>query len=113
MTQTATVTVSYTYLDIEKVVRRFNADIVMIAQSSGAVTEATARSYAHDVELLAKEGYLRQVDVTLLSGSVEVNACTYSVNSEAVSLSMSRPGGVNWPRVTNPFLRIVLFYTDS
>ena len=38
----------------------------MIAQSSGAITEACAHDYAHDVELLAKEGYLKSVDLTLL-----------------------------------------------
>jgi len=85
----------------------------MIAQSSGAITEDKARSYAHDVELLAKEGYLRKVDLTLFSGSAEVNACTYTVNAESGGLSMSRPGGVLWPRVTSPYLRIILFYTDS
>ena len=45
--------------DIETVVRRFKADLVMIAQSTGAFTEAKARDYAHDVEVLAKEGYLK------------------------------------------------------
>ena len=26
---------------------------------------------------------------------------------------MSRPGGVMWPKVTNPYLRIILYYTDD
>src|ERR1700731_2681015 len=68
---TAPATDTYTTLDVETVVRRFTADIVMIAQSSGAITEEKAREYAHDVEALAKRGYIKQVDLTLFSGAVE------------------------------------------
>jgi len=104
---------SYTFTDIETVVRRFTADIVMIAQSSGAISEATARDYAHDVEALAKREYLKKVDLTLLSGSTEVCATQYVIDTSAVGLTMSRPGGVMWPRVVNAYLRIVLTYTDA
>lgn len=110
---TATHTSTYTTVDIEKVVRRFTADIVMIAQSTGAVTEAKARQYAHDVEALAKEGYLRSVDLTLFSNGVEQRAATYQVNTVSGDLTMSRPGGVLWPRVHNPYLRIILSHTSS
>lgn len=112
-TATASATHTYTTSDIEKVVRRFSADITMIAQSSGAITEAKAAEYAHDVDMLARAGYLRKVDLTLSSGSTEVRAAQYVVNTAAGDLSMSRPGGVLWPRVANPDFRIVLFYTDS
>ena len=104
---------SYTFTDIETVMRRFTADLVMIAQSSGAITEATARDYAYDVEELAKEGYLEKVDLTLFSGGVEICATQYVVNTSAGDLSMSRPGGVMWPRVADPHLRIVLSYTNA
>ena len=60
-----------------------------------------------------RTGYLKQVDVTLFSGSVEVRATRYTVNTESGDLTMSRPGGVMWPRVANPYLRIILFYTDD
>jgi HORMA domain-containing protein len=93
--------------------RRFSADIVMIATSSGAFTEDKARTYAHDVEVLAKSGYLRSVDLTLLSGAVEARAVTYDVNTLSGDLAMSRPGGVMWPRVHSPDFRIVLRYTDG
>lgn len=108
-----TVSYSYTVTDIETVVRRFTADIVMIAQSSGAITEAKARDYAHDVEALAKRDYLERVDLTLFSGEVEIRATQYVVDTLAGDLAMSRPGGVMWPRVHNPYLRIVLGYTDD
>lgn len=112
-TATASATHTYTTVDIEKVARRFSADIVMIAQSSAAITEAKAHEYAHDVELLAKNGYLKKVDITLLSGTTEVRAAQYVVSTAAGDLTMSRPGGVLWPRVVSPDFRIVLFYTDD
>lgn len=104
-------TYTYSVVDIEAVVRRFAADLVMIAQSSGALTEADARNYAHDVEALSKEGYLSKVDLTLLSGGVEIRATQYSVDADAGGLVMSRPGGVMWPRIVNAELRIILSYT--
>jgi hypothetical protein len=114
-TATATASTSYTYTnaDIEAVCRRFTADIVMIAQSSGAVTESEAREYAHDVEALSKQGFLKQVDVTLLSNGIEVCAAQYTVNTASGDLTMSRPGGVMWPKVDKPYLRIVLSYTSD
>jgi hypothetical protein len=113
MTYTDTATDTYTTVDIENVVRRFLADIVMIAQSSAAITEAEARDYAHDVEILAKNGYLRSVDLTLFNGAREVAATRYTVNTASGELTMSRPGGVRWPRVTEPDFRIVLYYTTA
>src|SRR4051794_24325693 len=113
MTYTASETYTYTITDIENVVRRFSADLVMIAQSSGTITEAKAREYAHDIEVLAKNGYLKQVDLTLLIGTMEIKAIQYTVNTAAASLSMSRPGGVLWPHIPDATLRIVLSYTDE
>lgn len=104
---------SYSVTDIEKVMRRFTADLLMIAQSSGSLSEAKAREYAHDIECLADEGYLSKVDLTLFSGNVEVRATQFVVNTSAGSLSMSRPGGVLWPRLASPWLRIILSYTTA
>ena len=111
-TVTGTNTYSYTVTDIETVVRRFTADIVMISQSSGAITEAEARDYAHDIEALANEGYLKEVDLTLFNGGTEIRAIQYVVCDSAGNLTMSRPGGVMWPRVTVPNLRVVIGYTN-
>ena len=113
MTSTATATYTYSVTDIEIVMRRFSADIVMIATSSGAITEDKARTYAHDVEVLAKAGYLKSVDLTLFSGAAEVRAVTYNVNTSSGDLEMNRPGGVMWPRVQSPDFRIVLSYTGA
>jgi hypothetical protein len=107
------VTETYSYTDVEMVIRRVTADLIMIANSSGAWTEDFARKVGHDVELLAKKHYLKWVDVTLFSSGVEQKATRFEVNTAAGSLSTSRPGGVLWPRVSEPYLRVVLGYTDD
>ena len=112
-TATNTVTETYSIVDIEIVMRRFAADILMIAASSTAITEAKARDYGLDVETLAKAGYLNAVDLTLFSGGVEVQASRYAVEMYSGDLIMSRPGGVLWPRVADANFRIVLYYTDT
>jgi len=113
MSYTATTSHTYSTADVEIVVRRFAADIAMMAQSSKGVTEAKALDYAHDVEVLAKKGYLKSVDVTLLSGDLEVKASTYKVNRSSGDMETSRPGGALWPQVVDPHLRIILVYTPE
>jgi hypothetical protein len=112
-TTTATRTATYTSVDVENVVRRVKADLTMIADSTGAWTAAKAADYAHDIELLAKKGYLSWVDVTLFSGSSEVKAVRFNVDTDAGSLTSARPGGVLWPKVTDAWLRIVIGYTND
>lgn len=109
----STYTQTYTETDIEIVTRRFRADLLMIAQSSGALTEDKAHDYAHDVEILAKEGALRFVDLTLLSGTSEIEAARYTVDDSGGNLSMSRPGGVMWPKVHDPDFRVVIRHTSK
>lgn len=113
MSQTRTASATFTVVDIEKVVRRVKSDLVMIADSTGAWTSAKVTDYAHDVEVLAKAGYLEYVDVTLLSNGIELKAVRFDVDTDAGSLSSSRPGGVLWPKVEGANLRIVLGYTDA
>lgn len=90
----------------------FQGRWLMIASSSEAVTEAKAKEWAYDIELLAKNGYLKFADLTLLSNGVEQKATRYYVN-ESGSLANQRPGDARWPKVSNPHLRIVLSYNDS
>jgi hypothetical protein len=113
MSQTATATKSYTVADIEKVATRVRADLMMIGDSTGCWTPQAALDRAHDIEVLAKAGYLKRADVMLFSGEQEVQAVRFDVNAEAGSLTSSRPGGVRWPRVANARLRIVLSYTSA
>ena len=101
-----TYTQTYTESDIETVFRRFKADLLMIAQSSRALSESKALDYAHDLELFAKAGILEFVDLTLFSGTSEVEAARYTVDASGV-LSTSRPG-VMWQRVAEPKFRVVI-----
>ena len=110
---TTTITETYTTTDVENVVRRFQADLKMIADSTGAITTEKANKYVHDVELLAKKGYLSSVDVTLLNLGTEIRAARYTVDTEAGGLASSRPGNAMWPRVTFPTLRIILTHTAA
>src|SRR3954453_2944041 len=96
-TATASDTYTYTTADIETVVRRFTADIVMIAQSSGAITEAKARDYAHDVEALAKKGYLKKGRPDAAERHDRgPSHPVYRQHGGRRPLTMSRPGGVLW-----------------
>ena len=113
MSATATATSTYTTADVEAVFRRFRADIFMIADSTGAVSREKAEEYAHDTEYLAKRGYLSKVDLTLLSNEVEVRAAVYRVNEKTGDITSARPGGVLWPRVASPRLRIIISYTSA
>jgi hypothetical protein len=106
-------TETYSVVDVEIVIRRVTADLIMIANSTGGWTEEFARKVGRDVELLAKKGYLKWVDVTLLSAGVERKAVRFEVTTAAGNLSMSRPGGVLWPRVSYPDLRVILSHTDD
>ena len=108
-----TVTETYTVSDIEKVMRNLKTDLIMIADSTKAITRSQAADYASDFEALSKKGYLEFVDLTLFSAGTEVNAARYTVDTEAGGLVASRPGGVLWPSVASPFLQIVIAYTDN
>jgi hypothetical protein len=113
MSYVFTATETYSVADIEIVMRRVTTDLVMIAASTRAITEDKARDFGHDIELLAKNGYLNKVDITLLSWGVEHKATCFEVNTSSDELSMSRPGGVMWPQVPNPELRILIWYTSD
>ena len=113
MSATYAATQTYSVADVEIVMRRVSADLLMIASSTQAITEATAKDWAHDIELLAKQGYLHWVDLTLLANGEEVQAIRYVVNTESGELTSSRPGGVLWPRLTGATLRIVVSHTDA
>ena len=111
MSQTATQTETYSVADIETVMRRGKMDLMMIASSTGAATEERAKEWAHDIELLAKGGYLKSVDITILSNGKELKAACFTIDAESGTLSNERPGDSLWPRCPEGNLRIVLSYT--
>ena len=107
-------TATYTFADIEKVVCNFRTDLLMMADSSKAMTQEKARQYASDVECLAKNGYLEKVDVTLLDWfGTEVRAVTYGVDTQSGSMTGSRPGGVRWPHTQLGSIRVVISPTAA
>ncbi|MDP9536362.1 hypothetical protein Q7L38_27700 [Pseudomonas protegens] len=107
---TYTSTSTYTVADVEEVMRSVKTDLIMIAESTKAMTEQTAINYAHDIEVLAKKNYLEVADVTLMDGSNEVRAIKYQFQSEGATGS-ARPGGVLWPLTPDGWIRINLRYT--
>lgn len=113
MSSTSTSSYTYTETDIVKVVKRLRADLTIIAQNTGAIDENEAREYAEDIEALAKRGFLKKVDLTLLSDGKEVKAVVYTVNDQGGDLTAANPGGVTWPRVSAPYLRVVLSHTPA
>lgn len=112
MSYSSTETSTYTTTDVEAVMRRITADLVMIASSTGAVTETRAHEWAHDIELLAKNGYLNYVDLTLISNGVEKKATRFYVN-ESGGLANDRPGDARWPRIDGAQLRIILSHLNT
>lgn len=113
MSATFSATSTFTAADVENVFRRFRGDILMIADSSGAISRDEAEEYAHDAEYLAKRGYLAKVDLTLLSNNTEIRAAVYRVNESSGDITSARPGGVLWPRVSNSRLRVIISYTSA
>ena len=113
MSQSFTSSESYSVADIQNVIRKVTADFLMIAESTRAVEVERAKKWAHDVELFARNGYLKQVDLTLLSNGKEVRAIRYTTKTEGGELESSRPGGVLWPEVAGAELRIVISYTKA
>ncbi|OIR02208.1 hypothetical protein GALL_158280 [mine drainage metagenome] len=112
-TYSSTETTTYTVVDVEKVMRSIRADLMMIADSTRAMPEDTAKDYAHDIELLAKNGYLTTVDVTLLSAyGTEIAAIKYQFQTEGAA-GTERPGGVLWPYTPSGRIRIVISHTEA
>ena len=113
MNSTNTTTTTHSFADVQEVMLHLTADFVMIAQSTGAIPEQEARDYAHDIRELAVEGYLKKVDVMLMSGEFEMRAAVYEPKINTDGLTSSRPGGVRWPRVDNAELLVVISYSET
>ncbi|WP_186067550.1 hypothetical protein [Burkholderia gladioli] len=112
-TATRTETYTHTVADIEKVFRRFSADIKMIAESTGAMTLEKAEQYGHDIQFLAARGYIKWIDVTLMSNSTEICAVKYTVVTGQSDMSSDRPGGVAWSRVSGGRIRVTISHTSD
>ncbi|HLY91002.1 MAG TPA: hypothetical protein VKQ27_18610 [Acetobacteraceae bacterium] len=104
---------TYSDIDVGNVVRRVGADLRMIADSTGCWTPVMTANYVHDIEELAKGGYLKFVDVTLISNGVEIRATRFSVITNAGDAANQRPGDALWPKIPGATLRIILSHTPE
>ena len=98
MSYTESLTQTYTIADIGKAIDCFAADLDMTSQSTGLLTRDLVKQYAADVKAMAQQGYLLEANIVLkdAAGNV-IRAAKYEVNTNAASLTASRPGNNRWP----------------
>lgn len=113
MTSSYTSSSTYTDTDVATVMRKFRADLRMMAESSGGMTLSEAEKHAADIELLAQHGCLEFVDVRLMSYGIEQKAVRYTINTQSAALQSTRPGDALWPRLTLPELKVVIRYING
>lgn len=113
MSYSTTYSSTYTVTDIATVMRRFKADLRMMAESTGGMTLSQAENYGADIELLAQKGALKEINVMLYSSGVKKHAVRYIIKTDTGELASSRPGGVLWPRLPSPALRVVISYAPG
>lgn len=107
MNQSGTYTTSYTVTDVRKVFSCFRADLYMIAQSSRALTQSYAETWANDVLLWAESKYIDAVNIILhgATGNI-IRAKKYE--RVDVFLDGDRPGDCIWPQTPDGRLSIVV-----
>lgn len=112
MTSTSTVTETYTRVDVAKVFENFEADICLIARTTGLWAVEYARELATDVVTHAQEKHLSEVHILLanIQGKI-VRVHEYKVATDASGWTAQRPGGNIWPSIAGGSLQIVLKYS--
>jgi hypothetical protein len=114
MTSTATVTETYTRVDIAKVFESFEADICLIARTTGLWTIEYARELASDVVTHAQERHLGEVHVMLAQPQGQIVLVhEYKVATDASGWTAQRPGGNIWPTIAGGSLQILLKYSPT
>jgi hypothetical protein len=109
MSQSESLTQTYTIADIGKVIDCFAADLDMTSQSTGLLTRALVRLYAADVKEMAQNGYLEEANIVLKDSAGNViRAAKYEVSSDGATLTASRPGNNRWPAMPDGELSIVV-----
>jgi Bacterial HORMA domain family 1 len=109
MSYTESLTQTYTIADIGKVIDCFAADLDMTSQSTGLLTRDLVKQYAADVKAMAQQGYLLEANIVLNDAASNViRAAKYEVNTNAASLTASRPGNNRWPATPKGELSVVV-----
>jgi hypothetical protein len=112
MSQTESLTQTYTISDIGKVIDCFAADLDMTSQSTGLLTRAQVKGYAADVKEMAQKGYLEEANIVLKdSTGTVIRAAKYEVSTDGAGLTASRPGNNRWPATPDGELNIVVLKT--
>ncbi len=109
MTYAESLTQTYTIADIGKVIDCFAADLDMTSQSTGLLNRDLVKQYAADVKAMAQRGYLLEANIVLKDSAGNViRAAKYEVNTDAASLTASRPGNNRWPATPGGELIVVV-----
>lgn len=108
MNAIATRTVTYTAVDIRKVVDSFAADFSMKAQSTGLRSRESVANVVSDLKIFAEHEYLTEVQLMLKDSSGEVlRATVYEVSTQAVGWTNDRPGNNLWPKMSGGSLYVL------
>jgi hypothetical protein len=114
MSNSESLTETYSVVDIGKVIDCIAADLDMNSQSTELLTRELVKKYAADVKSLAQNGYLVEANIVLYdsSGAV-IRAAKYEVSTDASTLTAQRPGNNRWPCTPSGELSIVVKYSKK
>ena len=109
----STTTQTYTQTDIRKVFECFDADLMMLAYRTQAMTPSDAQDYIHDIKIMARKECLEKIHIQLLDGSQKlIKAHEYHVEKN-ISWDSQRPGENRWPCSPNGTLCVVIVCSDQ
>jgi hypothetical protein len=113
-TYSESVTQTFTTADVGRVLDCFAADFDGMGQSTGLRSREDTKALAADVKLMAQSGYLGEVNIYLkIAVGTIIRAAKYQVNTNAGTLTASRPGNYLWPRTPGGQLCVHVIYTDA
>jgi Bacterial HORMA domain family 1 len=111
---TYTNTETYTRVDVAKVFENFEADLCLIARTSGLWEVDFARRVAADVAVYADHEYLTEVHVVLANTVRQpVRVHEYKVSTNASGWIVERPDGNVWPSTPGGSLQVVLKWSTA
>lgn len=107
-------TLTYTVVDIGKVVENFAADYHMKAQATGLCSREIVNQNVYDIKVFAEYGYLSKVDLYLKNtyGNI-LRATVYKVEKSVIGSSSDRPGNNLWPQTPGGSLNLRITLTEE
>jgi Bacterial HORMA domain family 1 len=114
VSETYSISHTYTIADVGKVLDCFAADFDGMGQSTGLRTRENTKAVAADVKLMAQFGYLSEVNIYLKEAHDQtIRAAKYEVVTSAGVLTASRPGNYLWPRTPGGRLCVHVTYSQE